>query len=575
MPIKNRREFLREAGTAFTGAAAFPNLLQGVRPMIAYSAAGPRAAPQTAGNSENVPTDKKVRGVMVDAARVPEPLEYYRRVIEFCADWQLNALQIRLADDQGTALRFSSVPGLFAHPHAFTPAQLNDLAKYASSHGVDLIPELESFGHTGFITRSATYAHLLDTTESGSSEFTGMIPVHPETLQLFGKLYREIATIFPSVYLHGGCDEVNWGGSAMSQNALRSKSRSQIWADYLNSLNHLSEGLGKQFIVWGDFVLHKEPEILGLLSKKIIVMDWNYAETDAVTVHDTLLKIKSNGSRGIGAPALINYQWGPRAGARQLRNIDAFAEAYFRADDTNSLGVILTNWVPCRYVQSSIWDGFAYASVAFNRDAATAQTSAFRRFVEQHYHADWNETWDEAFQLIYDAAPAFDGHATASTLGLRLPVPWSSDDEFLTSLKDRSPRPNPFTRLRSLLVLVEPSMLANLSDFQAFSLSVDYLEGLFWRESVIVEQAGKPMDRNTVDLLIRNIAERDQNLALELSKDWDNGRFPDSGARLQPLYGMEPKDQLLFQWNRAAVYSNSLAHQPDRFYQLLQSARLT
>jgi hypothetical protein len=118
-------------------------------------------------------------------------------------------------------------------------------------------------------------------------------------------------------------------------------------------------------------------------------------------------------------------------------------------------------------------------------------------------------------------------------------------------------------------------MLANLSDFQAFSLSVDYLEGLFWRESVIVEQAGKPMDRNTVDLLIRNIAERDQNLALELSKDWDNGRFPDSGAKLQPLYGMEPKDQLLFQWNRAAVYSNSLAHQPDRFYQLLQSARLT
>lgn len=572
MPIKNRREFLREAGTALTGAAAFPNLPHMM--MTAYSAAGPKPVSQAAGRPESSSTNQKLRGVMVDAARVPEPLEYYRRVIEFCAKWQLNALQIRLADDQGTALRFSSVPGLFTHTHAFTPAQLSDLAKYASRHGVDLIPELESFGHTGFITRSSTYAHLLDASASGSPEFTGMIPVHPETLQLFGKLYREMASIFPSIYLHGGCDEVNWGGSTMSQNALCSKSRSQIWADYLNSLNHLSEGLGKQFIVWGDFVLHKEPEILGLLSKKIIVMDWNYAETDAVTIHNTLLKIESNGSRGIGAPALINYQWGPRAGARQLRNIDAFAEAYFNADDTTSLGVILTNWVPCRYVQSSIWDGFAYASVAFNHDTATAQTLAFRRFVEQHYRAGWNEIWDEAFQLIYDAAPAFGRHATATSMGLRLPVPFASDDELLASLKDRSPQPNPFTRLRSLLVLVQPSVLANLSDFQAFALSVDYLEGLFWRESVIVEHVGKPIDRNTADLLIQNIAERDQDLAMALSKDWDKNRFPDSGAKLQPLFGMEPKDQMLFQWNRAAAYSDSLAHQPDRFYQLLHSAGL-
>ena len=95
----------------------------------------------------------KMRGIMVDAGRVPEPLEYYRRVIEFCADWELNALQFRLADDQGSALRFTSVPDLVTHGNAFAPEQLNSLAEFAKSHGVDLIPELESFGHTGFVTR--------------------------------------------------------------------------------------------------------------------------------------------------------------------------------------------------------------------------------------------------------------------------------------------------------------------------------------------------------------------------------------------------------------------------------------
>ena len=88
-----------------------------------------------------------------------------------------------------------------------------------------------------------------------------------------------------------------------------------------------------------------------------------------------------------------------------MRNIDAYADAYLETEDPNSLGVILTNWVPSRYVQNSIWDGFAYAAVAFNDGTATAQTSGFRRFVEKHYRAKWNEVWDEVFHMIYDAAP--------------------------------------------------------------------------------------------------------------------------------------------------------------------------
>jgi N-acetyl-beta-hexosaminidase len=202
---------------------------------------------------------------------------------------------------------------------------LKSLAQYAKSHGVELLPELESFGHTGYITRSPAYAHLLDRSAQGSSEFTGVIPVNPETLQLFEKLYQEIATIFESPHLHAGCDEVNWGGSALSRKALETKTRAQIWAEYLNSLNRLSESLGKQLIVWGDFVLHKEPEILSQLKKNIIIMEWNYWENSSAKIQEAYLKVRANGSRAIGAPALIRYIWGPRDGSEQLRNIDAYA----------------------------------------------------------------------------------------------------------------------------------------------------------------------------------------------------------------------------------------------------------
>jgi hypothetical protein len=558
-----RREFLLRGSAALTGmAAAFP--------LFAETPADPLNAEGAMRNA--VDASGKLRGLMVDAGRVPESLDYYKRVIEFCAEWELNALQFRLADDQGCALRFSSVPDLLFHENAFAPEQLHGLAQFAQSHGIDLIPELESFGHTGYITRSAAYAHLLDE-ESQGSEFTGVIPVHPETPALFKKLSGEIATIFPSTFLHGGCDEVNWGGSALSRSALRTKDRAQIWAEYLNSLNHIAEGLGKQFIVWGDFVLHKEPAILGQLSKTIIVMDWNYRETNTAKIQEALSAIHANGSRAIGAPGLISYRWGPRPGADQLGNIDAFADSYFAAENPNSLGAILTNWVPSRYIQNSIWDGFAYAAAVFKEGKATARNSGFRRFVEKHYQAGWNNVWDEAFRLIYDAAPQVIGPGTAPG-AVPLHVPWSSDEQLAELIKDRLPRSYPFTRLRSLLVQLETQVLRNLADFQAFELSVEYLEKMFWRETIVVESGAiKPLTQKDADSVIQSIAERDRALSEALSKDWDQGRFPDSSAKSKQLFGLRPKDQLLFQWERAAQYSASLASHPQRFYQLLTASK--
>lgn len=564
---RTRRDILLRGGLVVGGmSAAAPFKLQ-------TSALNSASLSHAEKLHDTPPESRLLRGLMVDAGRVPEPLEYYRRVIDFCADWQFNALQFRLADDQGCAVRFSSVPSLLFHENAFTPEQLNGLAQYAHSRHVELIPELESFGHTGYITRSAAYAHLLDADSQLSSEFTGVIPVHPETLALFSKLYREISSIFPSRYVHGGCDEVNWGGSSLSRKALQTKRRYQIWAEYLNALNHIAEGLGKQFIVWGDVVLHNEPQILGQLSKSIIVMDWNYREMNSAKLQEALSRIHANGSRGIGAPALINYGWGPRAGREQLANIDAFADAYLAAGDSGSLGVILTNWVPSRYVQNSIWDGFAYAAVGFNEGSSVAQKLGFRRFVKNHYQTDWNDDWDEAFRLIYDNAPQVEEReTTAGTVPLH--IPWSNDEQLAKVLEDRSPRSDAFIRLRGLLVQLEKQVSRNLSDFQAFALSVAYLAHLYWRESIVVEgHARKPLTSEDAASLIKNIADRDRTLMESLSKDWDQGRFSDSAAKLKPLFGLQPKDQLVFQFEHAKNYSTSLALHPDRFFKLLTASK--
>lgn len=551
MKIRSRREFLRDGGLAIGGAAACRRLLK-AQSSIATGESG----------------EKKIRGMMVDAGRVPERMEYYRRVVDFCAEWGLNALQFRLADDQGSAVRFASVPDLLTHKNAFTPDEMRGLAEYAKDHGVDLIPELESFGHTGYITRSATYSHLLDSGAAGT-EFTGVIPVDPETLEIFGKLYREVAAIFPSLYLHGGCDEVNWGGSALSRKALEIRSRAAIWAEYLNSLHGVAKGLGKQFIVWGDFVLHKEPEILPKLDKSIIIMDWNYGENSSAKVQEALLKVRANGSRGIGAPRLINYRWGARAGSEQLRNIDAYTEAYLEQNNAASMGVILTNWIPSRYVQDSIWDGVAYAAVAFAEGTATAQASGFQRFAEKHYGAKWDEKWDEAFRLIYDFAPYVQDRATESWMGVRLIVPWGSDEELEAAARDMTVRQNPFGGLSRLLESLDASVKRNQADWRAFRLCVEYLETLYLRYEAV---AGLT-DRESAAKLIERIAGRDKAMAEKLSRDWNVGRPADAPAKMGPVFDLHLKDQMVYAWTRATEYSTSLARDPDRFFRLINAQK--
>jgi Glycosyl hydrolase family 20, catalytic domain len=553
MKKRTRREFLAGAGVVLGGSVVGSKVWGAARGL---SAAG--AAP--------------IRGLMVDAGRVPEKMEYYRRVVEFCADWEMNALHFRLADDQGSALKFASVAGLVTHRNAFTPEELHGLAEYGRSHGVDVIPELESFGHTGYITRSAKYAHLLDQSPDGTAEFTGVIPVSAETLDLFGRLYAEVAEIFPSRYLHGGCDEVNWGGSAESQAALKKQTRAQIWAEYLNKLNGIARGHGKQLIVWGDFVLHKEPEILAQLAKNIVIMDWQYSENSSAQVAEALKRVRANGSKGIGAPALICYKWGPRAGTEQLRNIDAFADAYLGAgagSNSGSLGMVLTNWIPSRYVQRSIWDGFAYAAVAMRQGTAVAQTSGLRRFVERHYGARWSAEWDEAMALIYDEAPHIEDRETREWMGMPLVVPWSTDAELKAALKGGVGR-NPCIRLRKLLEGLEPTVQKNADDFAAFALSVEAMELAVERVNAVVEPAQiGGMDEAAAAGLIAQIAAQDAAMVKRLTVDWDEGRSADAEAKTALVFGLHPKDELLYSWRQAAAYSAELARDPKRFYPML------
>ena len=559
----NRREFLKHTAGAASLAASMGKAVA-MTPRSGRAVISPRGAVSA---SEAAAADAKpIYGLMADAARLPEKLEYYQRLIDFSADWGLNALQFRLTDDQGSALRFESHPELLTHANAFSPAEMRSLVEYGEKHGVTLLPEIESFGHTHYITGVPRYAELSDHNAGAQADFTGIIPVHPKTLEIFRDLYREVAALFASPYIHGGCDEVSWGGSEISQQALKKKTRTEIWAGYVNSLDEITRGQDKELIVWGDHVLRREPEILGLLNKDVIVMDWDYEDDDPAKLRQLAEKAVNSGHRAMGAPGLIYCRWGPRPGSSQFNNLDAFAEAYTHLK--GSLGVIVTNWVPGRYLGDALWDGFAYAAVTLREGSAAARHTALRRFVEKHYAADWSNTWEDVFTTIYDTAP-YSPSCCAPWMQPTLIAPWHTEEELAATIKAGVIDSPPYTRLRSQLLFCAPTVRKNLEDFAAFALTVEYLEQLFWRSTSVVREAQGKGGTQAAKLLIQTIAARDEELLERLDADWDRVRPADSPAKTQPVFSSSPQDQLLFRFRQAAAFSAQLAADPEHFSRIL------
>lgn len=499
----------------------------------------------------------KLAGLMLDAARLVETLEYYHRFLDFCQRWGANAVIFRLADDQGCSVRFRSHPELITHPNALEPHELRELARHAGRLGITLIPEIESFGHSRYITGTAEYSHLFDG-PAGGVDFSALQPLHQASISVLSDLYAEACEVIEPEYIHIGCDEVDWGHSGYSQQLLCSRSRDVICAEHINALTAVIRRLGCETIIWGDMVLHHNPGILQHIDNRIILHDWQYETTSAKVVRAHLDAASAAGLRYVGGPALMWCKWGPRAGYEQLANIDAYCDACRNAypdtypdscrdacpdvvcqvDNTGSLGIIVTNWVPSRYIRDAIWDGLAYACVAMRHGSLAARECALREFVESHFGSKWSSDWAEAFDILYRCAPLSRGVTRDGCA--------ASDAECSQCSQ--------CSRHLALLALLDGLVSVvrrNEADFAALRLSAEYIAHVSWRTNAMKGRNG-----DSPEAVLAEVALRDRLLAGAIRRDWSACRRSDS---VSTAWGLEASDLLHTSFLQVAEASQSMA----------------
>ncbi|MDD4892047.1 MAG: family 20 glycosylhydrolase [Phycisphaerae bacterium] len=323
----------------------------------------------------------RIKGVMMDMARVTERHEYYFALPDRLAGWGYNTIFAHFTDDEGCAMQFARRPEL-ATPHAFSQDEMRRWVATAAAAGLDVIPELESFGHTAFIHGRKKYASLREPTQG---IFNAINPLARETRAILRDLVEETAGVFRSPYIHAGLDEVNFGGSSQVLKALKRRKSWELFADHVNLMHDLITGAGRKMMMWGDHLLH-EPEIAGRISTDIVICDWHYqADVQPTTVEF----FTSRGFQVIVSPASNRSGDMVMPNATTQINLQRFSRI---AHDVAAkpkgrgrvIGLMNTVWCPMRMLCGIEQFAMALGGAWFS-DPAAEPVAAVARFVRSQF----------------------------------------------------------------------------------------------------------------------------------------------------------------------------------------------
>lgn len=188
--------------------------------------------------------DFKERGAVLDVARRFVPMTFLRDIVRELAYYKMNTLHIHLNDDRVAddlsyyAFRLeSNVPGLTSRDGSYSKEEFRAFVKEAAEQGVNIIPEIDSPGHSlAFIRVRPKLALPRGWDQLNVND--------PEALSFVKSIWSEyldgMDPVFAGPDVHVGTDEFFRGSS-------------EAYRAYTDSLFRFVQGKGKRVHAWGAF----------------------------------------------------------------------------------------------------------------------------------------------------------------------------------------------------------------------------------------------------------------------------------------------------------------------------------
>jgi hexosaminidase len=294
-------------------------------------------------------------------------MENFKDMIRFLADFKMNTLIFYFED----TFRLKRYPKIGDGRGALTREQVDELEAFAKPLGVTIFPVFEMLGNQGALL-------MLDEVRP-FAEYPGAhsFSIDDEAFGFLKNCFEEIADAFDSKYFHAGLDE-SWDlGFGKSEEAVKRVGRGPAHAAHYRRINDLLKSRGKTMIMYGDIIL-KYPEILDLIPKDIVLMDWQYEAFDHYPTVDVL------GSKGfpiLVLPGMSNWDRIFPDMSKAMINIRNFTLDCYR--QPRPLGSITSTWGDngSKNLRELIYYGYAYgAQVTWSPDSTDVSDFSDRFF---------------------------------------------------------------------------------------------------------------------------------------------------------------------------------------------------
>ena len=298
-----------------------------------------------------------IRAFQWDLARQVERLEVLRHLLPRYAAWGYQELYLHLED----AVHYPSLPGV-GSDEAYGYEELGELVLGAAQAGIRTVPIVNLLGHTQYLIKHPALRDLNELRDARGRPLPhGQIcPLHPQTLEVAGKLLRDLAPYCTAGKVHVGLDEsFHLGQCPRCREEVARIGLAAHFAGHVRRLHTLCTSLGLEMGLWAD-MLYFIPEAIPLLPSGLTAYDWyyypypgeprveffNFAERDLAT------PLQAQGIKYYGCPmsGAFRHEPLPVFGDR-LANVRSW---WRRCQEVQSEGLLVTSWEPYRLAMETV-----------------------------------------------------------------------------------------------------------------------------------------------------------------------------------------------------------------------------
>ncbi|CAL0310839.1 unnamed protein product [Lupinus luteus] len=261
------------------------------------------------------------RGVMLDTSRNYYPVKDVFRTIEAMSMNKVNVFHWHVTDSHSFPLVLPSEPGLaekgaYGADMVYTVDDVKRVVEFGLDHGVRVMPEIDSPGHTGswalaypeIVTCANMFWWPAEWADRLASEpGTGHLnPLNPKTYQVLKNVIHDVTKLFPEPFYHSGADEITpgcWKTDPTIQKYLSNGGTlSQILETFINNTLPYILSLNRTVVYWEDVLLDDVVHVSSTVLPKehVVLQTWNNG-------HDNTKRIVSSGYQVIVSSADFYY----------------------------------------------------------------------------------------------------------------------------------------------------------------------------------------------------------------------------------------------------------------------------